>query len=75
MARTYNVEGTKNFLIAAIICLLLGLWHVRDGWWTPEHFLLKYPLGTESFYLYNKITGVVFCFISVVCFYVHKVVK
>lgn len=75
MARKYNVEGTKNFLIAGLILLALGVWHVRDGWWTPQNFLDKYPLGTESFYLYNKITGVVLTIASFVCFYVHKVVK
>ena len=75
MARKYNVEGTKNFLIAGIICLALGVWHVRDGWWTPEKFLEKYPLGTESFYAYNQITGVAFCIAAIVCFYIHKVVK
>ncbi len=75
MARRYDVEGTKTFLIAAIICFAIGIWHVRDGWWTPEHFQEKYPLGTESFYLYNKITGVLFLIASAVCAYIHKVVK
>ena len=75
MARQYDVEGTKSFLIGGFVCLALGLWHVRDGWWTPQHFLEKYPLGTESFFMYNKITGVVFVIASLVCFYVHKVVK
>ncbi len=75
MPRKYDVEGTKNYLIAAIILLAIGIWHVRDGWWTPANFLEKYPLGTESFYLYNKITGVVCTVAGLVCLYIHKVVK
>ena len=65
MARKYNVEGTKNFLIAAIILLVLGLWHIKDGWITP----------LEGHVLYNQITGVVLTIAGLICGYIHKVVK
>jgi multidrug resistance efflux pump len=47
MARKLNVKGTKDFLIAAIVLGLLGLWAIRDGWFPPESILKKYPLSVD----------------------------
>ena len=75
MARQYDVEGTKNFLIGGLICLALGVWHVRDGWFPLEKTIAKHPLGTDTFYLYNQTAGVGLCVVAVVCLYIHWVVK
>lgn len=32
MARRYEVEGTKSYLIAAWVLAALSLWHIIDGW-------------------------------------------
>lgn len=32
MARRYHVEGTKSYLIAALVLGLLSIWHIVDGW-------------------------------------------
>lgn len=43
MARKYRVEGTKDFLYAAIVLFALGAWAVRDGWFPSESVLEKHP--------------------------------
>lgn len=48
MARKYkNVQGTNDFLIAAIGLTLLGLWAVRDAWFPTPKVLEKHPLTFE----------------------------
>ncbi len=32
MARRYHVEGTKTYLIWAVVLAALSLWHIIDGW-------------------------------------------
>lgn len=45
MARKYkNVQGTNDFLVAAIGLLLLGLWAVKDGWFPSESVKEKHPI-------------------------------
>lgn len=49
MARKYkNVQGTNDFLIAAIGLTLLGLWAVRDGWFPTKKVLESHPLVEEA---------------------------
>jgi hypothetical protein len=57
MARNYNIEGTKEYLMWALILLALAAWCVKDGWFPSEAVLLKHPLeATEhsNFYMFNK---------------------
>ena len=76
MPRKYNVEGTKSFLIAAIILLVLGLWHIKDGWFPSPEVMEKHVPGTDdTYYLYNKVTGVILTVAAAICGYVHRVVK
>ncbi len=42
MARTYKVEGTKDFLIWSVVLLGLGLWSLRDGWFPTARVLEKH---------------------------------
>lgn len=83
MAKRYHVEGTKSYLIAAIILALLSVWHIYDGWVPQERWLEKYPDFPEAwndfrlyeFYAYNRWTGVILGIASIVCAYIHRVVK
>lgn len=75
MARKYNVEGTKSFLIAAAILLAIGVWHIRDGWFPAAATLEKHPPGTDTFYLYNRVTGVILTIAAAICGYIHRIVK
>ncbi len=76
MARKFHVEGTKSFLIAALILAILSVWHVWDGWFPRESWLEKYPdYPNDWFYTYNRVMGVIFGIAAVVCAYIHKVVK
>ena len=76
MARKYEVEGTKNFLIWAILLLLLGLWCVKDGWFPSETVAAKHPPEEDrGFYLFNQTLAVLCLVGSVVCTYIHYVVK
>lgn len=43
MARRYTVEGTNDFLIAAVCLLGLGIWAVKDGWFPSPKVLEKHP--------------------------------
>lgn len=43
MARTYNVKGTNDFMIWAVLLFALCIWAVRDGWFPPPSKLDKYP--------------------------------
>lgn len=83
MARQYHVEGTKSYLVAAIILGLLAVWHIYDGWVPQERWLEKYPDFPEhwldfrlhEFYAYNRWTGMIFSIAAIVCAYIHRVVK
>lgn len=43
MARRFKVEGTNDFLIAAVVLAALGLWCVKDGWFPSKSVLTKHP--------------------------------
>ena len=43
MARKYDVHGTKDFMVWAIILAGLGLWCVKDGWFPSESVLERHP--------------------------------
>jgi hypothetical protein len=83
MARRYEVQGTKAYLYAALVCAFFAVWHMVDGWVPQERWLAKYPdfpatwydLGLYEFYAYNRWTGILFAIAAGVCAYIHKVVK
>ena len=83
MPRNYDVEGTKAYLVAAVVCALLAAWHIFDGWVPQERWLVKYPefpatwydFSLHEFYAYNRWTGVIFAVVAAICAYIHKVVK
>jgi multidrug resistance efflux pump len=43
MARRFNVQGTNDFLIGAVVLLVFGLLCVKDGWFPSEAVLVKHP--------------------------------
>ena len=43
MARRFNVQGTNDFLVWAVVLLALGLWCVKDGWFPSQTVLDKHP--------------------------------
>ncbi|MDD4735595.1 MAG: hypothetical protein PHP44_05760 [Kiritimatiellae bacterium] len=43
MARQYDVQGTKSYLIAAVFMLLIGVWHVLDGWFPRPSVMDIHP--------------------------------
>lgn len=43
MARRFNVQGTSDFLVWAVVLLALGLWCVKDGWFPSQATLDKHP--------------------------------
>lgn len=76
MARRFKVEGTKNYLIAAVILYILAAWFIWDGWFPRESVLEKHPdVETDSFYLFNKSMAIIFVIAAVVCSYIHLVVR
>lgn len=76
MARKYRVEGTRAFLIWAVVLLLLGLWAVRDGWFPSAGTVEKHPMdGTSSFYIFNKSLALLSLIGAVICGYIHLVVR
>jgi len=83
MPRTYDVEGTKSYFWAAIILAVLSAWHLVDGWVPQERWLAKYPEFPEhwldfrlyDFYAYNRWTAMILGISSVVCAYIHRLVK
>ncbi len=75
MARKYHVEGTKSFLIAAIVLLVVGAWFVWDGWFPRDSVVEKHPLETDSFYIFNQSVAILLLGSAVVCGYIHHVVK
>lgn len=43
MARRYKVEGTNDFLVAAVILAGLGAWSIKDGWFPSAKVLERHP--------------------------------
>lgn len=43
MTRRYKVEGTNDFLIAAVCLAGLGAWAIKDGWYPSPKVLEKHP--------------------------------
>ncbi|HOW97246.1 MAG TPA: hypothetical protein P5567_05490 [Kiritimatiellia bacterium] len=76
MARRYHVQGSKHFLIAAIVLMLLGLWCVRDGWFPSEAVRAeKTAHELASFMQFNKSLALLLLVGSVICGYIHTVVR
>ncbi|MBN1269110.1 MAG: hypothetical protein JXB04_05940 [Kiritimatiellae bacterium] len=75
MARKYHVEGTRSFLIAAVVLIIFSVFFVWDGWFPRQGVLEKHPDPHESFYLFNKSVAVLMIVSAVVCAYIHLVVK
>ncbi len=45
--RQYNLQGTNDFLIAAVVLLGLGIWAVKDGWFPSPRVLERHPRQVE----------------------------
>lgn len=45
--RTYNVKVAKDFIVLSGICFFLGLWAVKDAWFTSDKVLKKHPVTVE----------------------------
>ena len=43
MARRFNVQGTNDFIVWAVVLLALGLWCIKDGWFPSQATLDKHP--------------------------------
>lgn len=56
MARKFNIPGTSDFLVWAVILLALGAWCVKDGWFPSEATLAKHPLEVQ---LQQELPGLV----------------
>lgn len=41
--KKYKIKGTKDFLILTIVCAVLCVWSVRDGWFPSAKVLKKHP--------------------------------
>lgn len=41
--RRYDLEGSNDFLIAAVVLFGLGLWAIKDGWFPSERVLERHP--------------------------------
>jgi len=76
MARKYHVEGTKSFLIWAVVLAAVAIWAVMDGWFPSEGTLTEHPLASSSsFYLFNKSLALLSAVGAAICGYIHTVVK
>lgn len=80
MARKYDVEGTRTFLIWSIVLFVLCLWAVRDGWFPAESKILAHgpadaPHEGDHFYPFNRTLAVLSGLGSIVCGFIHKFVK
>lgn len=51
-----KIKGTKDFLVAAVVCVFLCLWAIRDAWFPTERILKKHPL---SFDISASVPGVI----------------
>lgn len=75
MARQYHVEGTRTYLIAALVLFVLCLWFGWDGWFPRDVVLERHPDPGDSFYGFNKSLALVFLVGWIVCGYIHFVVR
>jgi hypothetical protein len=76
MARRYDVEGSRQFLIWAIVLLVIGLWCVKDGWFTSDAVrAAKTAHELKNYLLFNKSLAVLMLLGSAVCGYIHSVVR
>ncbi len=42
--RNYNVKGTKDFLVLALIFFFLCLWAIKDAWYPSSKVIDRHPL-------------------------------
>ena len=80
MARRYEVEGTKSFLIWSIVLAVLCIWAIRDGWFPTEskieqHGLPESPNEGDHFYPFNRSLAYLSGIGSIVCIIVQRFVK
>ncbi len=54
--RRYDLEGSNDFLIAAVVLFGLGLWAIKDGWFPSERVLERHP---RELHVRAPATGVV----------------
>ncbi len=54
--RHYDLAGSNDFLIAAVVLLGLGLWAIKDGWFPSERVLERHP---RELHVRAPATGVV----------------
>jgi len=47
MARRFDVKGTNDFIVWAVVLFALGLWCVKDGWFPSQATLDKHPHQVE----------------------------
>lgn len=43
----YNIKGTKDFLVASVVCAFFCLWAIRDAWFPTTKILKKHPQRFE----------------------------
>jgi len=75
MARTYEPDSTRFYLILAVVLAFLSVWHIYDGWVPQTRWLERYPdfpetwydLGLYEFYAYNRWTGILLGVGALVC--------
>lgn len=61
MARTYDVNGVKTYLIAAIFLFVIGAWHVYDGWVEQDYILEKHPKVEELSFVEGGKVANIYC--------------
>ncbi len=54
--RFNKIKGTKDFLVAAVVCAFVCLWSIRDAWFPTEKLLEKHP---QSYPVTVAVSGVV----------------
>jgi len=52
----FNIKGTKDFLVMAVVCGFLCLWSIRDAWFPTKKVLEKHP---QSVPVSMKVPGVI----------------
>jgi hypothetical protein len=76
MARRYHVRGSRQFLLWAIVLLVIGLWCVRDGWFpSAVTQAAKTAEQLADFMLFNKSLAILMLVGSAICGYIHIVVR
>lgn len=54
--KRFKIKGTKDFLVAAVACLFLCLWAVKDAWLPSAKVLEKHP---QSLAVSMEVSGVI----------------